>query len=346
MEHSDAHEAIQNDTAVEQDTGDGHASDVKASYSDDTDAESSDVYGDEEKVEVANSLELAEVGATSPIILLPVSGLDPTHAVSPRAVRASRRWTTTASTYSTGCVGSVPLDRRGDSITDSCPTASGTPPAHRKRGRFPPDPSSSQKRQRAAAVPREALINVPVSEEQSPNTIAKWVAGRLGDSYLGTGNEPAQNSRSTLDSNPGQTVLHHRLPEQQGLVALDLNQLQDALENICGKILTASCRLMESVGEVDQEAMPLEQSAPLSTLELHVRCWGDEWRQTRCSLKKSNLFSVTDVVLSLCSAYLFDKVWNCLVWGTLVSLESDGKLISGFVNNGRLKARCPSPVYY
>jgi hypothetical protein len=173
-------------------------------------------------------------------------------------------------------------------------------------------------------------------EDQS--RIASWVAHHLENDIVR--NEPA-NAHNSSTSLPraqkqlSQTINYPQMPERQVLTALNLSKLENEFRDMCCKLSNASFQLLDGVGEVGEETMPLDPHPLLATLELHVRCWGEEWPEVCATLKRSKLFSVPDVAMSLSSAYLFNKVLGRLVQKMQVSLEAEGDLASGSIEDGK-----------
>jgi hypothetical protein len=333
----DATEQASHDSIAVGESHDGmDANDLQAAQDNTTNNRSCPADDQNDSVQVVHASKPAAVAAKSPIGLL-TTGLKPTPEAKLRAVLANMHRMTTSPSPSTGQTEFVSPDEDAKSLVNSHTEASGSPPAERKRRPDPLGTPTSQKRQRARDTWNKTSISAFQADEEKQAEIANWVVRHLGDSSRVRGEEPAHQPISTFRFNPDQPPQHNKQTERQGLIALDVSQLEAELENIIFKLSKTSRQLMESVGEVDQEAMPLEQNVSPCTLEIHVRCWGTEWRQVRHSLKKSHVLSVPDVVLSFCSAYLFDKVLNCQVWGTQVSLESEERLVSGFVGGSKYK---------
>ena len=342
VQDDDSVEASQDGEAVEESGGSKDVDETMTVPGAEINDESSSSDDDDESVHDVRASKPADISATSAVVVLPMpKPLESAQEAQLREAQADARRATTTSTISTLSTEqtiSVSPDEDARHLSDSHPETSDSPPVERKRRRISLDTPTSPKRQRAENPQGKASVSALRSGEEAQDVVADWVSRRLEDNSRKSIDDNAHKSTSALRQDPDQPPQRHRLPERQGLMALNLSQLEAGLEHIYFKLLTASCQLMESVGEVDQEAMPLEQNAPPSTLELHVRCWGTEWRQVRHSLKKSHLLSVPDVVLSLCSAYLFDKVLDCKISDTQVGLKFDGKLASGSVGDSKLTA--------
>lgn len=224
-------------------------------------------------------------------------------------------------------------------ISNSDTEASYSTPIDRKRKSIAPSIRSSGKRQRtigaAQSTPPSCML--PPSEKYQAG-VASWVAHHLGNE-LAENESKSANEAFTMpipgSSQPLLSGTRDPSSSRLALIALNLSKLEDELKEIYRKLSNASTRLLDGVGDVGQETMPLDPHPTSSALELHVRCWGNEWPHVRAKLRQLRLFSVPDVTLSLSSAYLFNKIFNPPMRGVQVSLEAEGIFASGNIEDGK-----------
>jgi hypothetical protein len=106
------------------------------------------------------------------------------------------------------------------------------------------------------------------------------------------------------------SLVQSKSSNQLTLIPLSVSQLQRDLAEIRTDMLAATNGLLETIGNVCGATMPLCPRASLSALELQVKCWGPQWSAVRSELVTSHLFPASEVLMSLCSAFLltiFDR---------------------------------------
>jgi hypothetical protein len=210
-----------------------------------------------------------------------------------------------------------------------------------KRKRVISDTYSRGKRQNAMNDPPSmTATRTPPIDGQDRTDVASWVAHRLGSDVAGDKPVNAYNScgaQPPLLHRPRETTCHRQISERPVLTALNLSKLESELKDIYRKMSNASLQLLDGVGDVGEETMPLDTDPPSSTSELHIRCWGDEWPRIRAKLKHSKLFSVPDVAMSLNSAYLFDKILRRPVQKIQVTLDPEADFASGSIGDGKIE---------
>jgi hypothetical protein len=175
--------------------------------------------------------------------------------------------------------------------------------------------------------------------------IATWVVQQLGNSVGVNGPATAPNPSAALPPT-SKPAFGHQNYERQVLIPLILSKPENELRDIYRKTTNAWIQFLDDVGEVGKDMMPFELvEPPSSTLRLHVRCWGDEWCQTRAKLRRAGLFSAPDVAMSLSSTYLSDTVFNCPMQSMQMTLGPAGSFASGSIIDGQTLA-FPDTVAY
>jgi hypothetical protein len=262
---------------------------------------------------------------------------------STRAIRQAARTARSDAQIAATCSDS--LDEVSDALSSlsssyietSCSTL-----IDHKRKRVTNDTHSRGKRQNAMkdAPSMTTTRTLPINGQDRAD-VASWVAHRLGSDVAGDKPINAHNFRGAHPPafhQPLETAYHRQNPERPVLTALNLSKLESELKDIYRKMSNASLQLLDGVGDVGEETMPLDRDPPSSTLELHVRCWGDEWPRARAKLKYSKLFSVPDVAMSLNSAYLFDKILSRPVQKIQVTLGPEADFALGSVGDGKMES--------
>lgn len=212
----------------------------------------------------------------------------------------------------------------------------------RQAKRTPPlcETPASPKRQRTRdATPSKSGTGALQITVKTNAALASWVVDRLGNET-----RCAPTTSTSLPARLVESRRSHQVISQAGLIPLNLTQSEEEFRQLY--LLTASTSniLLESVGDVGQDTMPLERELLQSTQELHIRCWGIEWQQMRAKLKKANLFSVPDVTMSLISAYVLNQVLSRQVRETLVSVAFEEGSASGTIGDGKVEAPLATPT--
>jgi hypothetical protein len=291
---------------------------------------------------IADDLQrVRSVSAAAAAIMKPV----PTSPLekSARATREAARTARSDAQRATTC--SDILDEVSDSLSSlssSYTETSRSTLVDHKRKRVINDTHSRGKRQNAMKDSSSTTTTHMLPDNgKDQSDVASWIVHRLGNEVVGDEPLVAHNvfvAHPPAFHQPLETAHHCQTPERPVLTALNLIKLESELKDIYRKLSDALLQLLDGVGEVGEEMMPLDPHPPPSTLELHVRCWGDEWLRIRAQLKHSKLFSVPDVAMSLCSAYLFDNIFSRRVQNIQVSLDPEGDSTSGSIRDGKNRA--------
>lgn len=94
----------------------------------------------------------------------------------------------------------------------------------------------------------------------------------------------------------------------QKFIDTDVDRLVRELEQLQDTVLGATMATLNGIGEFATCMCPLDRHPSNELLRLYEKCWGPEWQAVRLKLTRDHLFTPSQVMMSLISAFLHTKL--------------------------------------